>query len=183
MTFHYNITKDDYFHYCMYYYDHNDIVKKQILLVRLLYGGIILFASFAILIFSWTDYPLLFAAILWIMSAILIGNTKRSIRKTNEKQYRKQILSGQGAEFIGSYTLELNDNGIVVSQSSKKSEISYDAVKSIGQDEYCMYVYCGSLSAIIIPLKAFQNEGQKAAFFEFLQSKCTALLISSVTIG
>jgi hypothetical protein len=161
----------------MYNYDHNNIVKKQILLVRLLYGGIILLASLAIIIFSFTDYPLLYAAILWIISVILIGNTKRSIRKTNERQYRKQILAGQGSEFIGSYTLELNDNGIVVSQSSKKSEIGYDTVKRVVQDEHCMYVYCGSLSAILIPLKVFQNEGQKAELLEFLQNKCDELQI------
>lgn len=178
MTFHYNITKDDYFHYCMYYYDHNDFIKKQVLLVRLLYGGIILLASIAILIFSWTEYPLLSAAILWIMSAFLIGYTKRSLRKSNEKQYRKQILSGLGSEYIGSYTLELNDSGIVVSRSSKKSEIGYDNVKKIGQDEYCMYVYCGSVSAIILPFHTIQNEGQKAEFFELLKSKCPDLQIS-----
>ncbi|MDR7813117.1 YcxB family protein [Lacrimispora sp.] len=179
MTLNYNITKDDYFDYCMYNYDHNHIVKKQILLVRLLYGSIILLASLAIIIFSFTDYPLLYAAILWIMSIILIGNAKRSIRKTNEKQYRKQILAGQGSEFIGSYTLELNDNGIVVSQPSKKSEIGYDTVKRVVRDEHCMYVYCGSLSAILIPLKVFENEGQKVELLEFLQNKCDELQINA----
>jgi hypothetical protein len=152
MTLNYNITKDDYFDYCMYNYDHNHIVKKQILLVRLLYGSIILLASLAIIIFSFTDYPLLYAAILWIMSIILIGNAKRSIRKTNE---------------------------IVVSQPSKKSEIGYDTVKRVVRDEHCMYVYCGSLSAILIPLKVFENEGQKVELLEFLQNNCDELQINA----
>lgn len=182
MTLDYNVTKDDYFYYCMYNYDNNHIVKRQILLVRLLYGGIILLATFAILIFSLTDYPLLYAAILWTISIIIIGNAKRSIRKTNERLYRKQILAGQGSEFIGSHTLILNDNEIVVSQSSKKSEIGYDTVKRIGQDNHCMYVFCGSLSAILIPLNAFQNESQKTELIEFLQNKCDELQISGTAI-
>ena len=109
------------------------------------------------------------------MSEILIANTRRSIRKTNEKQYRKQIEAGKGAEFIGDYTLELLEDTLALSQSSRKSEIGYDAVESIEQDEYCVYVYCGSLSAVLLPQTAFRDEQQKSELFSFLKSKCPHL--------
>lgn len=172
MTLHYHVSKDDYLHYCMYNYDHNAAIAKHILFLRLLYGGVILLASLVILIFSLSSYPLLYVAILWIMSAFLIAGTRRSIRKTNEKMYRKQIETGNGSEFIGDYTLELLDDRLIVSHSSRKSEIGYDSVVGVEQDEYSIYVFCGSLSAVILPLTAFDNKQQKSTFMNFLKDKC-----------
>ena len=157
MTLTYSVTKEDYYHYCIYSYDHNKYMDKQVLRVRLLYGGFIALATAVILLFQLTSKPLLYSAVLWIMSAILIANTKRSLRKTNRKLYKKQIANGHGSEFIGDYTLELLENQLILSLASRKSEIGYDAVERIGQDEHGLYVFCGTLSAVLIPLSAFRN--------------------------
>lgn len=40
MALHCTVSKDDYFHYCMYSYDYNTTIAKQILFIRLLFGAI-----------------------------------------------------------------------------------------------------------------------------------------------
>ena len=107
MTLSYDITKEDYFHFCMYSYDHNEAAAKQVLRVRLLYGALILLLSLIVLLFQIISNPYIYIAILWVVAIILIAGTKRSMRKANEKQCRKQIDAGKGSEFLGPHTLEL----------------------------------------------------------------------------
>lgn len=175
MTLNYNVTKEDYFHFCMYSYDHNDAAAKQVLTVRLLYGGLILLLSLLILIFQMFSNPLLYITVLWVVAILLIANTKRSLRKANEKRCRQQIEAGKGTEFLGAHMLELQENKIVISNTSRKSEIGYDSIEKVGQDTFCMYVHCGSLSAVLLPLTAFQDELQRAALLEVLKNKCNRL--------
>lgn len=172
MKLEYSVSKEDYFRYCMYSYDHSDIAKKQVMMVRLVFAGVILLITLVALFFQLTDNPLLYSIILWIVCAALVANTKRSMRNTNEKQYRKQINDGRGSEFIGDYTLELSEDRLTLLMQSRKSEIDYNAVERVEQDEFCMYIYCGSMSAVLIPLSAFRDSHQREELLDDLKRKC-----------
>lgn len=175
MTLRYTISKDDYFHFCMYGYDHSDAVKKQAAAVRLLYGCVLVLLTAAVFLRPITDHPLIAAAILWAVSAVLFATTKRGVRKSTARQYRRQIDAGKGAEFIGDYTLELLEDVLVLTQPSKVSKMGYDVIERVGQGEHGLYVYCGSMSAIPVPLTAFEDESRRAGFLALLEARCGAL--------
>lgn len=177
MTLHYTVTKEDYLHFCMYSYDHNEAVTRQVFRVRLLYAVLIALLSLAIYIFRIISNPLPYLAILWVVCIILIACTKKSLRKANEKQCRKQIDAGHGTEFLGAHTMELLDDHLIIANTMKKSEIGYDNIVKIGQDAFCMYVHCGSLSAILLPLTAFQDDKQHSDMLELLKKKCPRLSV------
>jgi hypothetical protein len=88
-----------------------------------------------------------------------------------EKTVRKLISEGKANEFVGKSVLVLGETSIRGETSGRITEVGYDKVDRIVYDDERYYIYIGSLTAFIVPFRAFANEPQKDEFFGLLKSK------------
>lgn len=170
MTLHYTVNEEDYFQYNMYAYDHNPAVKKRIFTTRLLFGAALLLFTASIFL-SFSDGRWSWYLIPWVFCALLIVFIRRINRAVTVWSFRKRIRTGLGAEFLGESTLELTEDTINMHRKKGDSQMGYDALIRIAQGQYGLYVYCGSMTAILLPLSAFRDEEEKQEFLRLLQSR------------
>ena len=76
-------------------------------------------------------------------------------------------------EFVGQFKLIAMDDHFSYEGNGEKNEISYSRVIKVVEDKQYLYIFLGSVSALIIPPCTFLSENQRLSFFNLLQQKCT----------
>jgi len=90
---------------------------------------------------------------------------------------RLSLMGGNHNDFIGKQTIVLYDDYIEESNANITSRINYTSVEKICFGNNCIYIYIGTIKAIVITGNAFINAEQKQNFLNLLGQK-TGLSLS-----
>mgnify|MGYP003622657763 CR=1 FL=1 len=91
-----------------------------------------------------------------------------------EKRLKAYVAEGNGKEFIGEFTLELLDDRPRMEGQDGVAEKGYDKVRKLVTDKDRLYIYTGSMTAVIVPLHAFGSGEAYRKFRQLLEEKTRA---------
>lgn len=167
MEIRYTVTEHDYIQYNLYHHGHSPSSKRTIALFR--FGVPVALVILSLLtirhhnLLAWL--PAIIIAVIWF--ALTPGLFRRSIGKN----VKKLMYEGRCSEFIGDFSVALQENNIRYAGQGQTIETVYSRVERVEHDAERLYIYIGSLSAIIIPIRFFQDDAQKQAFLDLLERK------------
>lgn len=170
MLLHYTISEDDYIAFNIYHARQMPNYRRTIiglcLLVPVLMAAV---TPLVFLVFPNTS-PWGWAAVATATSGLgalfMPARFKALIRRHIKK------ITKERNEFIGQFSLELREDGLVYTGNAEKLEIAYQRIVKITDDAGLTYLFMGALSAIIVPPAAFADAGQKGAFLNLLRVRC-----------
>ena len=172
MLLHYTVSEDDYLAFNIYHARHTPNYKRSIIGLCLLLPVLLAAATPLVLIAFSNISP-------WIWTAVAVaagGLWALAIPSRFEaliRRHIKKIIKGR-SEFVGAFSLGLQEGVLVYAGNNEKNEIAYSRVDKIVQDGELIFLFLGPLSAIIVPTAAFADDSQKQAFFTLLRAKCPA---------
>lgn len=150
---------------------HSKASKTSIALAR--YMGILFFLGFAYIVQKRVSNPLTYWVIFLIASIIWFLYYPKSHKKSLAKQTLKMITEDENKGFLGSQTLEMDDESITVTNEHSCKKMKWSLFnKIICTDEY-IYIYDSSVSAVIIPASAFENIDDMNSFYKNVEEKLT----------
>ena len=96
-------------------------------------------------------------------------------RKSLEKRLKSYFAEGNGKEFIGDFTLELRDVPLrTEGGDGVTTAVPYDRIGKLVENKGCLYIYTGSMTAVILPLDAFGSDEAYREFRGRLEEKLRA---------
>ena len=131
----------------------------------------------ALIIISWLTLdmrnitiwlPCIILAVVWFFLAPYM------FRRSFAKNVKKLMHEGRVSEFVGDFTLTLQGNTMRYTGKGQTLESAYYRVEKTAHDNERLYIYLGSLTAIIIPKTAFKDAVEEQDFIELLRHKCAA---------
>lgn len=170
MTIRFVVTPDDYMRFNMYHHQHSGQLKNTTRALRLLFW----FAAVIIALMALTrrDWVGLVLVVLFIIGGAFAGKLSQYSLK---KGIQRQLGAGMGAEYCGERSISLTDVGIRSVDDKQMTERLYRALVRIAWDEDRLYIYTGSLSAILIMPWAFGSEWQRQEFLRLLFERAPQL--------
>lgn len=170
MVLRYTNKKEDYFHFSMYLYDRDKKTKDAVKAGRLALAVLLLCGTFEINR-SQPYYLILSYVMMWGLGITLIIFAKRIHRKLAARRYQKLLDGGSASDSLGYHTMELEEDVFTVTRELWKLQVGYKKLTRVLQSEYAIYMYYGSRTALLVPLTAFTEAGQKEAFLQLLKDK------------
>ncbi len=169
------ISEQDYLQYNIYHAEHAPNYRGTIIALSLLVPFLCLLGTYFMLPVA---SPVMWGLAAVTASVIWALTTPRRYRKMIRKQVRKRMLNNN--EFVGQFQLTATDDCLLYEGNGEKSEISYTRVVKVVQDKQetkqeskqYIYIFLGSVSALIIPLTSFLDDAQRLAFLNLLRKKC-----------
>lgn len=170
MQINFTVTETDYVQYNLYHLAHSPAAKRSLQLWR--WGLPIAFIVLITLMGSWHSVygwlpPVVFAVAWWLG---LPAWHRRSIAKN----VKRLMYEGQSSEFLGDFEVTLGDSTLKYAGNGQTIEVVYSRVAKIVRDKERLYIYLGSLTAIIMPVKYFADEGEMQRFLDLLEQKRAA---------
>lgn len=83
------------------------------------------------------------------------------------------LNEGKNAYFLGPWSIELLEDGIVTTNSFSESKTKWDGIEKIIESEEHIFIYVGVASAFIIPKRAFLDNKGIDEFLTTLRSLMT----------
>lgn len=118
-------------------------------------------------------FLLIYLIISVIASAIWIPNSKKIYKNSLIKSTLKAIEGGSGVEFLGEYSLVLDAYCLRQKHNNVLTETPYTNIQNVAIDLNCIYLFTGSISAVVIPKRAFYSAEQMNYFLSIITSKNT----------
>jgi hypothetical protein len=191
MEIEYNVDLDDFVAYYSYQFDRLPNIQRQIKtyqIICIILGNLCLLMGIGCwIVFSLLDWSDDFTSILFILLVIigifsLINSYffKAILKKRFLKNVRKQYSEGKGV-ITGNVKMSISENGIHIIHKIEDAKTSWAAVKEIDYNaQYLFFIFLGSLSALVVPKRAFPYEAAFNQFYETAKSYHKAALESAV---
>ena len=172
-SFSYALTEEDYYEYNKFYIANMPAQKRRLAFARWYVPVMFLFLSlitkviideFVVQAAVWAT--LLVGAVLWliffwsIMNRQLRKNIKK-LKKNGRLVYDKPISMLFREDYIMTSTPESSENN------------AYSMIERVCVGEVAVYLFIGANSAHIVPNRAFESDGEKQSFLEFVAAKTT----------
>ena len=158
----YQLTQSDLVKFNEYHSAHSAFDKKCRRKYRIFFP--IIYLTFSIIFFLFSDYPstIIFIAfaILWFVFYPLWQ------KKRYRKHFEKHVAETVGDSLKEPMVVELQDEGIHISDYSGQSLYKYSAVGQIVENESCTYIYFGKGIALILPHDRLSIDDIKALVVE-----------------
>ena len=170
MKFRYTVTEKAYLDFNMYHILNSPYLRKQARLARimpfmfwLLLLGVDAFTSG---VFS-PGFSLAFITLgaLWFLFY------PAYYRKANKKRLKRYIDEGNGQEYIGDQSLELLDDRMRTEDKTGLREMPYAIVDRLVENQDCLYIFIGAMTAVIVPQSAFDGDNFYPDFRAYLEGK------------
>lgn len=174
MTLKFNLSKEDYINYNLYYIKTSKQNRRVFITNKYLFPIIWLIIAFVFSIFI--PDSMLVNLITWLIGTVLwLTFWPKSYYRRSRNYITKQINDGNTESLLGNKTITLNEETIDYSSEnevlSSNASYKYSSVEKIGIDYNCIFIFVSSVSAIIIPLSAFENNEQKDNFLNIVSGK------------
>lgn len=170
MEISFNVTENDYVQYNLYHYAHSPATKRTLMFTRLCVPIVLIICALIIIkhhtLTVWL--PVIIIAVVWFYWRPVL------FRRSIAKNVKKLMYEGRCSEFIGDFTITLAENVMRYKGHGQVLETAYNRINQVEQDNERIYLYLGSLTAIIIPKIAFGEVSEEDAFLDFLAQKRTA---------
>lgn len=170
MEINFRVTENDYIQYNLYHYAHWPATKRILMFSRLCVPIVLVIAALVIIkhhtLFAWL--PVLIIGVAWFFWRPVL------FRRGIIRNVKKLMSEGRCSEFIGDFTVTLAENALSHSRQNQITETAYNGIEQVVQDKERIYLYLGSLTAIIIPKTAFKDASEQEAFLERIAQNRTA---------
>lgn len=179
MKLHYTVTDQAYLDFNIHHVGQSDSIRKQARRVRLSLPVIVSlmglgFCGFMTWRFGVRAPSFAYLAGCLAVSALWYALYPWRYRKALEKRLKAYFAEGHGKEFIGDFTLELLDDRLRTEGVNGAGETLYGKVGKLFENKGCLYIYTGSMTAIILPLNTFDSEETYREFRSHLEEKVRA---------
>jgi uncharacterized membrane protein YuzA (DUF378 family) len=111
---------------------------------------------------------ILLAAILWIV--FFQHFQRRFMKRTFQRTMKKQKKRGS-LFYSKAITLDFDEDGLRETTADSEAKLGYSLIERMEIGNTAVYLYQSAAIARVIPNRAFSDDGQRAAFVAFIQSK------------
>lgn len=165
MEISYKLTEEDYLDFNLNHGNNSPSIKKSILIQRLMGPVIFFMASF--LTAKRTGIPLWYWFILFgIVSIIWYAFYPKYINWEVSRRTLKMLKEGNNKNILEERTITLTAEGIKETSLNKEERVAWESIEKIEETQRNIYVYLSSISAFIIPIRAFKDIKSKNEFIE-----------------
>ncbi len=91
-------------------------------------------------------------------------------RKAVERQARRLYGEGKNRDVIGNHIFAIDKDGITEISDVAESHITWSGIERIEENDKYIFLYTGSLSAHIIPKRAFVNKEEESEFIQLTRT-------------
>ncbi|EMS69814.1 YcxB family protein [Ruminiclostridium cellobioparum] len=167
MELEYYLNKQDYIDFNIYHVNHSDIIKKSLLIQR--YFIPIIFMIVPFLIAGVTDLPLLYwICVFIVISVVWIVFYPKYFVWAFSKRVSKMVDEGKNKDLLGKHRVTVNEEGVLEQSENGENKISWSGVEKIVSSNQHIFIYIGSISACIIPKRAFKTNTDMELFHEYI---------------
>ena len=171
-----NLTDEDYFEFNKFWTLRSHYGKSQMLKFRLMIAAMF---ALAILVFGMGDglssFTLVYAVpvlIALVLFQLLFNKIMESSLKSHIKSLKKKGKMGYSPES----TMQFGESTLTEITPTVRAEQAYSAIERISiVGDGAIYLHINNVGAYIVPASAFDSAQSRAAFIEFIKTKCQNL--------
>lgn len=169
MKVEYELSKKDVIDFNIYHAKNSDVFKKSWFLQKYIIPIIFILASF--MIARIIDVPLLYSIITFSILAVLwvVFYPKFFISEMMTR-ISKLLDEGKNVDLLGKHIVTVNEEGLIEKLENTESIVKWSGVEKIVSTDSHYYIYLSSISACIIPKRAFEDESVEEKFYEFVST-------------
>lgn len=106
----------------------------------------------------------------WILGAlILLGWWRlypRRIEALSRQSTQRLYSDGKNIGMLGPHVVSFDDTWLSEVTTDREARTRWRAVEKVALTQEHLFLYVSGFSAVIVPLRAFSTEGERAAFLE-----------------
>ena len=104
----------------------------------------------------------------WIFALplLFIAYYPWATRRRMASLLHKMLREGSNQSLMGPQTVTIDDKGITSQSASSTNSVAWVGVNRIARSADCGYIYTSSVSAVVVPRRAFQSDGDFMAFLD-----------------
>ena len=179
MKLHFTVTEQAYLDFNIWHIEHSAAMRKLARRVRLALPVTLSllglgFCGFMTYRFGIRTVSFVYLGGCLAIAALWYALYPRRYRKTMKKRLKAYFAEGNGKEFLGNFTLELLDDRLRMAGADGATESAYGKVGNVIENKGCLYIYTGSMTAVILPLDTFGSEEAYREFRSRLEEKVRA---------
>ena len=168
MMISYKLTEQDFIDFNVYHMNNSKTMKKTVLMQRLF--GPLSFIIGIFVAYKITDIPLWYWSICFAIAAVLwFALYPKMLERRIRKQVKKMLSEGQNKILLSDTTLTVNEEGIKCTTEYNETNTKFSAINKVEITNKHIFVYNNAVSAIIIPLSAFETQNEVDKFHGFLR--------------
>ena len=172
MTFQftYTMTEQDYLDFNMHYMKHSKNVKRQGIIMRIMFAVIVLLLLINRLQKDDLIFTLVFCGIIMLILQLLVGPFMRWGVMHNIERMKKdgRLAYDKVSTFI------FEDDSVNETTPDSVSTLRYSIFQRVEPGENAVYLFISASSAYIIPYRVFSTVKQRDAFLTFIRGKIGA---------
>ena len=175
----YTVTEQAYLDFNIYHSGNSDSMRKLARRMRLSLPIIMSLLGFGFCSFMTWRFGIRALSFAYLAGCLAIAALWYALyplrwRKSLEKRFKAYFAEGNGKEFTGDFTLELLDDRLRTEGADAATESSYGRIGKVLENKGCLYIYTGSMTAVILPLNAFGSDEAYREFRSRLEEKVRA---------
>lgn len=165
MEIKYNLTEEDYLNFNLFHIQNSATAKKTLNMQRFIAPIIFIALSYILSKLGDTSFLGLFITFLMVSILWIIFYPKYFynyvIRNT-----KKMIKEGKNDGLLGEHHMRMTEEGIVDSTSNGETKVAWSGIKTMKEDNHCIYLYNSSVSAYILPKRELNDVEEIIAYLQ-----------------
>jgi len=163
--FEYTLEEQDYVEFNRYIFYKSPIQRKNMLWLRF---GV---AAISLMLLPLAARFIEAGATLWTAYAILVLLPLGWIIFFNYflTSLFRRLVRKQGVTFGQNLAISFDGNQITEKTEYGENRINYESIKKIADQRQGLYIFVDDIRAVILPLRVFESDEQKAQFLEHLR--------------
>jgi hypothetical protein len=167
MQIEFDLNKQDYIDFNLYHAKTSQAVKKSLFFQR--FGPPVLFLVLSFLLEAITVIPLLYWLIAFSVVAVLwILFYPAYLNKILTNRISRMVDEGKNKDLLGRRVMIIDEKGIEGKSENGETRIAWSGVERIVSADHFILIYTSSISAYIIPGRAFATDQDRDAFLEYI---------------
>ena len=178
MILHYTLPEDAFFDYNVYYSTQSPVQQKHIQKWRTLPPLVwTLMAVSGVVFLNSAEFHIRLLIVLGCTIASVVWYIRYPVifERAIIKVLKRWFAEGKYNEYVGDFTLELTEDRLRESAPGRVTEVGYDKIQTIVEDKRWIYIFIGSITAVIVPYAAFATREEKERFVAMLEEKRAAV--------
>jgi len=159
-------TEEDFVEFNLFHISNSPSIKKQILWTRI----ILAIMPFVFIFVFYKNISITDYAIQTIIALVLVFSYPSIYRSSSKSQTRKSLKEGNNKSLLGHNTIELTPEGILGKSLAGESKINWSSVDKISQNDKYIFIYIGTVNALVIPKHAFSSNAEQKEFIDYINS-------------
>lgn len=166
----YEITFDDVLDFNLHHAFNSPTLKKSLTTQRILIP--VIYLGFGLLFTYIKGYKSIwfFLPAFAILSVIMVLLYPRRFKQRIKKSVIKMLKEGENTGIIGDQTLNISSEYILETNEFRETTFKWSSIQKIVKAERSILIYTSPVSAIIIPLRAFDSKEEADEFIRMVEN-------------